>query len=185
LLGLHCHATILLRRLQPSGVGDGDLCRRNLLCSLVQQEVVEKGHKGTSSRYDNVTQTIILITFALQLELVLMVLPQMMFVLLMLSLLVIAYAAFGPTFGRPDTSEDDYYFNSFSQSIWSIFVAITSSSWPGQILPSYNNFREVCLFFVSFICLGSYAVLNIIIIGEFYNLISDFVSANRISDVYV
>lgn len=96
-----------------------------------------------------------------------MVLPQMMFVLLMLSLLVIAYAAFGPTFGRSGGFEDDYYFNSFSQSMWSIFVAITSSSWPGQILPTYNSFREVCLFFVSFICLGSYVVLNIIIIGEF------------------
>ena len=103
----------------------------------------------------------------LQLELILMVLPQMMFVLLMLSLLVIAYAAFGPTFGRSGGFEDDYYFNSFSQSMWSIFVAITSSSWPGQILPTYNSFREVCLFFVSFICLGSYVVLNIIIIGEF------------------
>ena len=114
-----------------------------------------------------------------------MVLPQMMFVLLMLSLLVIAYAAFGPTFGRPDVIEDDYYFNSFSQSIWSIFVAITSSSWPGQILPSYNSFREVCLFFVSFICLGSYVLLNIIIIGEFHDFISDFVFPDRISVVFM
>ena len=114
-----------------------------------------------------------------------MVLPQMMFVLLMLSLLVIAYAAFGPTFGRPDVIEDDYYFNSFSQSIWSIFVAITSSSWPGQILPSYNSFREVCLFFVSFICLGSYVLLNIIIIGEFHDFISDFIFPDRISVVFM
>jgi hypothetical protein len=124
-------------------------------------------------------------TCALQLELVLMVLPQMMFVLLMLSLLVIAYAAFGPSFGRPDVVEDDYYFNSFSQSIWSIFVAITSSSWPGQILPSYNSFREVCLFFVSFICLGSYVLLNIIIIGEFHDSISDFIFPDRISVVFI
>ena len=114
-----------------------------------------------------------------------MVLPQMMFVLLMLSLLVIAYAAFGPTFGRPDVVEDDYYFNSFSQSIWSIFVAITSSSWPGQILPSYNSFREVCLFFVSFICLGSYVLLNIIIIGEFHDSISDFIFPDRIFIVFM
>ena len=114
-----------------------------------------------------------------------MVLPQMMFVLLMLSLLVIAYAAFGPTFGRPDVVEDDYYFNSFSQSIWSIFVAITSSSWPGQILPSYNSFREVCLFFVSFICLGSYVLLNIIIIGEFHDFISDFIFPDRIFIVFM
>jgi hypothetical protein len=83
-------------------------------------------------------------------------------------LLILVYAAIGPMFGRPVHSgdDDDYYFNSFEQSMWSVFVAITSSSWPSQIMVAYSTFREVCVYFVTFILLGSYGLLNITVIGK-------------------
>ena len=50
LLCVHSDAVLLLRQLQSFGVGDSDFRRRNILCTLVQQEVIEEGTVCRSSR---------------------------------------------------------------------------------------------------------------------------------------
>ena len=88
---------------------------------------------------------------------------------------VVVFASFGTNlintggnndddYATRDAIEDDYYFSNFRQSVWSVFVAITSSNWPNQIIPAYRNNRSVCVYFITFIIIGSYIILNVIVV---------------------
>jgi hypothetical protein len=87
--------------------------------------------------------------------------------LVLLALLVLVFAGFGPLiFHVSDRSgaDDDVYFDGFGDATWSVFAAITSSSYPNQVMPSYRRFRESALYFVSFIALGAFLLLNLVVV---------------------
>jgi hypothetical protein len=93
------------------------------------------------------------------------VIPKLLLLLLFLLALVCIFAILGPyIFHLSEQQVDDDYFNTFSDSIWSIFVAITSSSYPNQIMPEYGQYREFFIYFFGFILLGQFAMLNLILI---------------------
>eukprot|EP01038_Epipyxis_sp_PR26KG_P004464 gene4464-6313_t len=106
-----------------------------------------------------------------KLKIVLRIIPRLSLVLIGFFFLVAFFAAVGPfifniqnvTFNNDDTINPEY-FGDFSSSFWSIFVAITSSDYPNQIIPAYTKYREVFIFFFLFICLGSFGFLNIIVV---------------------
>lgn len=109
------------------------------------------------------------------------ILPKFLLIVLLLAILILIFAGFGPLiFDLENHKDDDYnnatntndddgtiYFNNFPNAIWSVFVAITSSSYPNQVLPSYHTYRETCIYFISFITLGSFGLLNVIIVLVF------------------
>jgi hypothetical protein len=102
-------------------------------------------------------------------RIVLRVLPRLSLVLMAFLLMVVLFAAFGPYLLNLRTSgEDDdmnqVYFNTFADSSWSVFVAITSSNYPNQILPAYRENREVFLYFFAFISIGAFGMLNLILV---------------------
>jgi Na+-transporting methylmalonyl-CoA/oxaloacetate decarboxylase gamma subunit len=103
-----------------------------------------------------------------KLKVVVRVLPRLSVMLLVLLLLVLVFAGFGPLIfhmhDNASSADDDTYFNSFANASWSVFVAITSSSYPSQIMPSYRKFREVAIYFIAFILLGSFLLLNLIMV---------------------
>lgn len=101
-------------------------------------------------------------------RLVLNIIPRFSVFLLVFLLVVLIFAGFGPPiYDLKDVADDDadnYYFHNFSESVWSVFTAITSTSYPNQIMPAYREWRDVCLYFVSFITIGSFGLLNMIIV---------------------
>lgn len=105
-----------------------------------------------------------------RLQLLKNVIPKLCILLLFLFLLICIFAILGPYIFHlsEQHSDDDYiqqaYFDTFSDSIWSIFVAITSSSYPNQIMPEYRQYREFFLYFFGFIFLGQFAMLNLILV---------------------
>ena len=113
-----------------------------------------------------------------KLKIIMMIIPSFIFILLMFLIIILLFAGFGPIlFNINDVNNDDDYFTNFSNSIWTIFVAITSSNYPNQIMPSYRKHREVLIYFVSFISVGAFIVLNlciIIILVEFQKAIQKF-----------
>ncbi|RYH05590.1 hypothetical protein EON65_44275, partial [archaeon] len=105
-------------------------------------------------------------------QVVVRILPRFLQFLSVFFLVVFIFAGFGPPIYQlqnigDDSTDDDAnkaYFNSFADSIWSVFTAITSSSWPNQVMPSYREYRDVSIYFISFITLGTYGLLNILLV---------------------
>lgn len=101
-------------------------------------------------------------------KIVLRVIPKLSIVLLAFLCCVLIFGGFGPFIFHEENSKDDdanaEYFGTFGDSSWSVFVAITSSDYPNQVMPAYSKAREVFLYFFAFICVGAYGFLNIIII---------------------
>lgn len=108
------------------------------------------------------------------------VLPRFYVVLAVFFGVVMIFSSFGPylfnlasqdkglydddTVTSPGGADDDYYFRSFGESTWSVFVAITSSSWPGQVIGPYRSVRETAIYFFAFIVLGAYIILNVVVL---------------------
>ena len=102
-------------------------------------------------------------------RIVLRVLPRLSLVLILFLLMILLFAGCGPyLFNLRDSGVDDdlhqVYFDTFQESTWSVFVAITSSNYPNQILPAYRTSREVFVYFVVFISVGAFGVLNLILV---------------------
>eukprot|EP00981_Chlorochromonas_danica_P006556 scaffold1431_cov167-Ochromonas_danica.AAC.16 len=102
-------------------------------------------------------------------RLVINVVPRFCVLLFIFFVVVVVFAFFGPPiYGLEDVAADDdtnnQYFDTFTDSLWSVFVAITSSSFPNQIMPSYRQYRDVCIYFITFITVGSFWLLNIILV---------------------
>lgn len=104
-----------------------------------------------------------------KLRIVVQVIPKLSLILVVFAVLVLVFAAFGPFIFNIDKIHRDDDFNqsqfaTFADSVWSVFVAITSSSYPGQVMPGYRDYRLFFFYFFAFICLGSYGVLNLILV---------------------
>jgi Ca2+-binding EF-hand superfamily protein/membrane protein implicated in regulation of membrane protease activity len=106
-------------------------------------------------------------------KLVLQILPAFSIVLLGFLFLVLFFASMGPfIFHECSTCDDDDFnrsqFETLPDSVWSVFVAITSSSYPGQVMPIYRRSRLFFLYFFFFISLGAYGVMNLCLIVVLY-----------------
>ena len=97
---------------------------------------------------------------------VLGVLPKLVVLMFALGIFVSISAIFADVLFDPadlDHGDDDYnarYYRSYFQSIWTIFVAITSSSYPAQFMPATRAYREFALFFISVISVGGFIILE-------------------------
>lgn len=93
--------------------------------------------------------------------------------LLVLASFVLSFAIIGPVlFGFDSSFENDgkneQYFGNFGLSVWTLFVAITSSSYPNQMVPSVQDSRLSFLFFFFLITIGSFLILKLILITVFF-----------------
>ena len=61
-----------------------------------------------------------------------------------------------------DPQDNWQYFGSLIDSMWTVFVVLTSSSVPSQLIPSYTNSRLAILYFLCFVIPGTFVLFNII-----------------------
>jgi hypothetical protein len=106
-------------------------------------------------------------------KLIAQLVPAFSCVLLGFLCLVLFFASMGPyIFNECSSCDDDDFnrsqFQTLPDSVWSVFVAITSSSYPGQVMPLYRRTRAFFLYFVAFISLGAYGVLNLCLVVVLY-----------------
>ena len=116
-----------------------------------------------------------------KLKVLVQVIPYTIILLAVLICLIMVFAAYGPYIFFLNQEDDDYgtngyyyptddstdpnsYFDTYAESLWSIFVAITSSSYPNQIMPGYRAHREFFFYFFVFIAVGSFGFLNFILV---------------------
>ena len=109
-------------------------------------------------------------------KVILRILPRLFLLLAIFFVVILIFAGFGPMiFDLENATDDDgygtstddadvEYFSTFADSVWSVFVAITSSDYPNQIMPAYRKYREVCIYFITFISVGAFGFLNLIVV---------------------
>jgi len=101
-----------------------------------------------------------------RLFIVLGVLPKLVVLMFVLGIFVSVVAVFADLLFDPahlDHGDDDYnarYYRNYFQSVWTIFVAITSSSYPNQFMPAMRAYREFALYFISIISIGGFLILE-------------------------
>jgi hypothetical protein len=59
---------------------------------------------------------------------------------------------------------NEAYFGTFGEAMWTVFLIITSSGFPTQLLPSYDRDRTSMLFFFVIMVLGAFIMLNVILL---------------------
>jgi hypothetical protein len=90
-------------------------------------------------------------------------------VLLLLIICLGLFATLVYEFDEPHRADggNEAYFGTFGEAMWTVFLIITSSSFPSQLIPSYDKNREYMLFFFVAVCLGSFLFLNLILLVIF------------------
>ena len=97
----------------------------------------------------------------------LFILPSFFGMVGLLTVIVLCLAAFSNIMFELNRYENNEYYYSYEESLWSIFVAITSSSYPNQLLPSYQERRNSILFFFVAVVIGSFIFLSLILLVVF------------------
>ena len=88
-----------------------------------------------------------------------------MIVLLLVYILiwsVLAFYFFGPAATKTTSAlQESSYFDTFDNTYVSLFVAISTANYPDLTMVSYHNNHAAALFFVLYVGLGLYFVLNL------------------------
>ena len=90
-------------------------------------------------------------------------------------LLILVYVLYFSFMGErlfSDTIEGANSFYNLAYSFSSMFVLITTSNFPNVMLPSYNQLRSFCLFFLIFLSVGLFLLMNLLL-AIFYSSYQD------------
>ena len=55
------------------------------------------------------------------------------------------------------------YFDNVANSYYNMLILLTTANFPDVMLPAYNVSFFWCIYFVSFLILGLYALLNLLL----------------------
>ncbi|XP_055963219.1 two pore channel protein 1 [Sorex fumeus] len=88
-------------------------------------------------------------------------LPPFMDILLLLCFFMIIFAILGFYLFSPNPS--DPYFSSLENSIVSLFVLLTTANFPDVMMPSYARNPWSCVFFIVYLSLELYFIMNLLL----------------------
>jgi hypothetical protein len=95
---------------------------------------------------------------------VLKMIPQIIYILAMLAIVVLFYAWFGVVLFY-GTEQGDQTFPNLIEGIWTLWICITTANYPDVMMPSYNDNRLSAIFFVSFMVISFFYLMNLILAG--------------------
>jgi len=88
-------------------------------------------------------------------------LPPILDMLILLFFFLLASALFA--FYLFSSNPDDPYFKTFTKSFISLFVLVTTANFPDVMMPSYYKSRYSSLFFISFLVISLYLLMNLML----------------------
>ncbi|KAL7540597.1 hypothetical protein ACHAWF_006726 [Thalassiosira exigua] len=88
--------------------------------------------------------------------------PEMMIPLSMLIVIIIFYAWFGVVIFY-QTQEGMTAFPNLLEGMWTLWTCVTTANYPDVMMPSYNEDRGVVLYFVSFMVLSFFYIMNLVL----------------------
>ncbi|KAM3610643.1 uncharacterized protein V6R79_006807 [Siganus canaliculatus] len=88
-------------------------------------------------------------------------LPPFIDILLLLLFFMVIFAILGFCLFSPNTS--DPYFNTLENSLVSLFVLLTTANFPDVMMPAYSKNRWSCVFFIVYLSIELYFVMNLLL----------------------
>jgi hypothetical protein len=89
-------------------------------------------------------------------------LPSVLDSVVLITLLLVIYSTVGLLLFR-NTDEGHEYFPNFSSAMVHMLVLLTTANYPDVMMPAYNASRPSVLFFVSFLLVGLFFCMNLVL----------------------
>mmetsp|Transcript_12926 Transcript_12926/g.30210 ORF Transcript_12926/g.30210 Transcript_12926/m.30210 type:complete len:840 (+) Transcript_12926:141-2660(+) len=105
--------------------------------------------------------------------------PAMAYVMMVLAVVVIFYAWFGVVIFY-GTEQGANGFQNLIEGIWTLWICITTANYPDVMMPSYNENRLACIYFVSFMSISFFYLMNLILAVSF-NAYDNSIADRRVS----
>ena len=86
----------------------------------------------------------------------------MLLPLWMLSIIVVFYAWFAVVMFY-DTPQGNLAFPNLAEAMWTLWICVTTANYPDVSMLSYNEHRGVSIFFISFMVLSFFYVMNLVL----------------------
>ncbi|KAL3780686.1 hypothetical protein ACHAWO_009393 [Cyclotella atomus] len=88
--------------------------------------------------------------------------PAMFNILAILGVITVFYAWFGVTLFY-DTPQGKLAFPSLPEGVWSLWIMVTTANYPDVMMPSYNQHRFIALYFVSYMLVSFFYLMNLLL----------------------
>lgn len=88
-------------------------------------------------------------------------LPPFIDILLLLFFFMVIFAILGFYLFSPNKS--DPYFNTLENSLMNLFVLLTTANFPDVMMPSYARSRWSCVFFIIYLSIELYFIMNLLL----------------------
>eukprot|EP00854_Cymbomonas_tetramitiformis_P007928 gene7928-9417_t len=80
------------------------------------------------------------------------------------------------------TDEGSEYFSSYSETLWNLFVLLTTANWADIMMPAYTDKRGSCFFFIVYMLVGLFFLMNVVLAIAFQTYL-DQEKADRSSTI--
>ena len=95
-------------------------------------------------------------------------LPSVLDSVVLITLLLVIYSTVGLLLFR-NTEEGLQYFPNFSEAMVNMLVLLTTANYPDVMMPAYNASRPSVLFFISFLLVGLFFCMNLVLASVYNN----------------
>eukprot|EP00117_Sycon_ciliatum_P048477 scpid43217/ scgid3414/ Two pore calcium channel protein 1; Voltage-dependent calcium channel protein TPC1 len=87
--------------------------------------------------------------------------PAVMYMVVLILFVMVLFSAFASMVVAHD--HDDPFLHSFTACFYSLFVLMTTANFPDVMMPSYNNQSWSVLFFIVYVCVMVFILLNLLL----------------------
>jgi two pore calcium channel protein len=98
-----------------------------------------------------------------ELELFASILPALAPVFVLVLLYVLFFGLFGILAFQNNTEEGAADFCSLRRALWTLLILLTTANFPDVMMPAYARNRASSLFFISFVIIGIFVLINILL----------------------
>ena len=95
-------------------------------------------------------------------------LPSVLDSVVLITLLLVVYSTCGLLLFR-NTEEGRLYFPNFAEAMVNMLVLLTTANYPDVMMPAYNAHRPSVLFFISFLLVGLFFCMNLVLASVYNN----------------
>lgn len=152
----------LRRFFQAGSVGQVRMFRLSMIAFLVFGLSVK--NRVLSPFFRLLLLGTILKSFQKELNSFVRMLPHAGTILSILAILIVFYGWFGVVIFY-DSEQGKRDFSNLIEGCWTLWICVTTANYPDVMMPSYNNNRLSAIFFVSYMIISFFLLMNLILAG--------------------
>ena len=121
---------------------------------------------GTSRQFAPLLRIVIIVTSSkpMQRELatVIQLVPEISSILFILMVIIVFYGWIGCVLFY-ETAEGAQSFSNLVESMWTLWIMVTTANYPDVMMPAYNQNPIMCIYFVSFMMISFFFIMNVVL----------------------